>query len=88
MSSASHRSPSTKVSTAPRRSTSLTMNRRLLEEARELGVNVSRAAEDGVARAIRAARAQRWREENAGAIDDYNHFIDTHGIPLSEFRKF
>jgi antitoxin CcdA len=76
------------MSTPPRRSTSLTLNRRLLDEARELGVNVSRAAEDGVALAIRAARARRWREENAAAIDDYNRFIDAHGVPLSELRKF
>jgi post-segregation antitoxin (ccd killing protein) len=38
--------------------------------------------------AIRAARARRWREENAAAIDDYNRFVDAHGVPLSEFRKF
>ena len=74
--------------TSPRRSTSLTLNRRLLDEARELGVNFSRAAEDGWAVAIRAARARRWREENAAAMDDYNRFIDAHGVPLSEFRKF
>ena len=75
--------------TAPlRRSTSLTLDRRLLDEARELGVNVSRAAEDGVALAVRAARARRWQEENAAAIDDYNRFIDAVGVPLAEFRKF
>jgi antitoxin CcdA len=73
---------------APRRSTSLTLDGRLLDEARELGVNVSRAAEDGVALAIRAARARRWREENVAAIDDYNRFVDARGVPLSEFRKF
>jgi antitoxin CcdA len=71
-----------------RRSTSLTLDRHLLDEARELGVNVSRAAEEGVALAIRAARARQWREENAAAIDDYNRFIDAQGVPLSEFRKF
>jgi antitoxin CcdA len=71
-----------------RRSTSLTLDRRLLDEARELGVNISRAAEDGVALAIRAARTRRWQEENAAAMDDYNRFIDAHGVPLSEFRKF
>jgi antitoxin CcdA len=76
------------MSTAPRRSTSLTLNRELLDEARELGVNVSRAAEEGVAQAVRAGRARRWREENAAAMDDYNRFIDAHGVPLSEFRKF
>ncbi len=72
----------------PRRSTSLTLNRQLLEEARELGVNVSRAAEAGVALAVRTARARRWQEENAAAIEDYNAFIEAQGLPLSEFRKF
>jgi antitoxin CcdA len=74
--------------TAARRSTSLTLDRRLLDEARELGVNVSRAAEDGVSRAVRAARARRWQEENAAAIADYNAFIEAHGVPLADFRKF
>ena len=73
---------------AIRRSTSLTLNCALLDEARDLGVNVSRAAEEGVAVAIRAARARRWREENTAAMDEYNRFIDTGGIPLSGFRKF
>ena len=73
---------------AQRRSTSLSLNRQLLDEARELGVNVSRAAEEGVEHAIRAARERRWREENAAAIDDYNRFIDAHGVPFSEYRKF
>ena len=72
----------------PRRSTSLTLNRQLLDEAKDLGVNISRAAEDGVALAIRAARARRWREENAAALEDYNRFIAACGVPLSEFRKF
>lgn len=71
-----------------RRSTSITLNGDLLDEARELGVNVSRAAEAGLTEAIRGARARAWRRENAAAIDAYNAYIDTHGVPLAEFRKF
>jgi antitoxin CcdA len=74
--------------TAARRSTSLTLDRQLLDEARALGVNVSRAAEQGLAQAVRAARARRWRQENGPAIEDYNRFIEANGVPLSEFRKF
>ena len=73
---------------ARRRSTSLTLDRQLLDEARDFGVNVSRAAEEGVSLAVQAARARRWREENAAAMDDYNGFIDTHGVPLAHLRKF
>ncbi len=71
-----------------RRSTSLTLNGALLDEARTLGVNVSRAAEDGVMRAIREEKSRRWREENADAINEYNRFIDAEGVPLSGFRRF
>ena len=74
--------------TSFRRSTSVTLSSDLLNEARKLGVNVSRAAEAGLADAIRAARAQAWQRENAAAIDAYNAYIDTHGVPLAEFRKF
>ena len=77
-----------KEAPAARRSTSLTLGRQLLDEARELGVNVSRAAEDGIARAVSAERARRWREENVVAMEAYNRFIDAGGVPLSEFRKF
>jgi antitoxin CcdA len=74
--------------TAKRRPTSLTLNRHLLDEARALGVNVSRAAEEGVARAVAAERARCWREENAAALAEYNRFIARSGVPLAEFRKF
>ena len=73
---------------AARRETSLTLNHALLEEARQLGVNVADAAEEGLTQAVRAARARRWREENAPAIEAYNGFIDSHGIPLADLRKF
>lgn len=72
----------------PRRQTSLTLDRALLDEARDLGVNVSRAAEEGLAQAVGAARARRWQAENAPAIEAYNRFVAENGVPLSAFRKF
>jgi len=75
------------VSSSPRRSTSLTLDRAMLDEAKELGVNVSRAAEKGLAADLKEAREAKWKRENAGAIEDYNAFIEENGIPLSEFRK-
>ncbi len=71
-----------------RRSTSLTLDRGLLDEARALGVNISRAAEAGLTAEVRAARAERWRRENADAIAEYNAFIARAGVPLAAARKF
>lgn len=73
---------------AVRRPASLTLDRALLDEAKDLGIDISRAAEEGVALAIRSARAERWRAENADGIADYNRFIEAHGVPLSASRKF
>lgn len=71
-----------------RRSTSMTLDAALLDEARALGVNLSRAAEEGILAQVRAARARRWKEENAEAVADYNKWIEEGGVPLSQFRKF
>lgn len=76
------------MTTSMRRSTSLTLDRTLLDEAKRRGVNISRAAERGISDAVKEARTRQWREENAEAIADYNRFIDENGIPLSEYRKF
>lgn len=76
------------VTAARRRSEALALDGDLVEEARSLGVDVARAAEEGVAAAVRSARAERWRAENAGAIEAYNRLIETDGVPLAAFREF
>lgn len=71
-----------------RRSTSLTLDRDLLDQARELGVNISRAAEAGLLAAVKAERARRWKEDNAEAVAAYNKWIEENGVPLARYRKF
>jgi antitoxin CcdA len=73
---------------ADRRSTSLTLDRDLLDEAKALGVNISRAAESGVLAAVKAERARRWKVDNAEAVAAYNKWIEENGIPLARYRKF
>ena len=71
-----------------RRATSLTMDRQLLDDARELGVNVSRAAEAGLTAALKEAREAAWKRENADAIAYWNTYIEENGLPLADFRQF
>ena len=73
---------------SPRRATSMTLDAALLDEARALGVNLSRAAEEGLLAAVKAERKRRWAEDNAEFIRDYNEWIAENGVPLAEFRKF
>ncbi len=74
--------------TPARRPTNVSLPRAIVEEAKALGINLSRASENGVLEAIKAERERRWKEENRDAIASYNQWIDEHGIPLAEFRQF
>jgi antitoxin CcdA len=57
---------------AARRAVNLTIRADLLDEAKRLKLNASRAAEAGLLEAVRRARIEGWRRENAAAIDEYN----------------
>lgn len=71
-----------------KRRTNLTIDEVLLDAAREFGLNVSAISEAALAQSVRECRERAWKQENAGAIADYNSFVDANGLPLSEFRKF
>jgi len=73
---------------ARRRATNISLDVSLVETAKALGVNVSRACERGLAEQIAETQAQRWLTENADAIEGSNRFVDTHGLPLTRHRQF
>lgn len=73
---------------ATRRATSLTLDAAMLDEAKALGLNISRAAEAGLAAELKKARTEAWKRENAEAIAAYNEYIDKYGVPLADLRKF
>jgi antitoxin CcdA len=70
------------------RPTNLSLSAALVDEAKELGINISLAAGAGLEEAVRKRRAERWLEENGAALETYNEFVDTHGLPLDKFRIF
>lgn len=76
------------MQTQPRKSTNLSLDGALLSEAKSLKVNLSRAAEEGVRRAVAAARAENWRSENASALESSNRYVEQYGLPLERFRQF
>lgn len=75
-------------SDAPKRATNVSINERLLAEARALEVNISRAAEAGLAQAIAARRAELWSEENRAALESSNAYVERNGLPLADYRGF
>jgi antitoxin CcdA len=71
-----------------RKAVNLSLDAELLKLARELDINLSRAAASGIAKAVKAERERRWLEGNAEAIEAYNHYIAKNGLPLEEYRTF
>lgn len=66
----------------------ITMNSAVTNEARELGLNMSRLAEEAIVEAARIERNRRWREENQDALDRYAKEVEENGLPLAKFRSF
>ena len=58
------------------------------EDAKALGINVSRACESGLVARIAEERGRRWRTDNAGAIASSNALVEKNGLPLARLRRF
>jgi antitoxin CcdA len=76
------------MSQSRRKAANLSLDSELVSQARELNVNISRAAEEGIERAIKSERERLWRLENAEAIAEANEYVDKHGLPFAEYRQF
>lgn len=66
----------------------LSLDSNLVSRAHDLKTNLSRAAEDGIERAIKSERERLWRIENAEAIKASNRYVEKHGLPLAKYRQF
>jgi antitoxin CcdA len=73
---------------AARRATNVSISEGLLVEARTLEVNISRAAEAGLTRAIADRRAELWVAENRAALESSNAYVEQNGLPLAKYRSF
>ena len=71
-----------------RKSTNVSLPSDLVAGAKELGINVSRACEAGLAAALKEERKRRWQEENREAIEASNAYVAKFGLPLARYRQF
>lgn len=73
---------------APKRPTNLSLNAKVLDAARELGLNVSATVDALLAEEVRKRYWERWNDENKAAIEHYNARIEREGLPLARHRTF
>lgn len=71
-----------------RKPTNLSLDSALLEEAKALGINVSRSAETGIAAAVKLHKQEKWLQENASALASSNSYVEANGLPLARHRQF
>ncbi|HMO45266.1 MAG TPA: type II toxin-antitoxin system CcdA family antitoxin [Rubrivivax sp.] len=71
-----------------RRPASVTVDAALLDRAEEIEIDISKASEEGLARAVRQRQAASWLEANRAALQSSNEFVERHGLPPAQHRNF
>jgi len=73
---------------APKKATNLSLNSKVLEAAREMGMNLSQTVDALLASEVKRRYWEQWNERNKDAIAAYNARIAKHGLPLAKYRSF
>jgi antitoxin CcdA len=68
--------------------TNVSLDPDLLDQARELNINLSATLEDRLREIVIDLRRQRWLDENRDALADANEFIARHGLWSDGRRQF
>ncbi len=75
-------------SNASKKPTNLSLNSKVLEMAREMGMNVSQTVDTLLAAEVRRCYWEKWNEENKDAVAEYNTRVERDGLPLAKYRTF
>ncbi|MDF1484044.1 type II toxin-antitoxin system CcdA family antitoxin [Ramlibacter sp. H39-3-26] len=73
---------------APKKATNLSLNAKVLEMARELGMNISQTVDALLAEEVKRRYWEQWNARNKDAIAAYNERIAKEGLPLAKYRTF
>lgn len=73
---------------APKRAANLSLNSKVLDMAKELGMNVSATVDALLGAEVEKRYWERWNEDNRQAIADYNARIEREGLTLAKYRTF
>lgn len=73
---------------APKKATNLSLNSKVLEAAREMGINISQTVDALLADEVKRRYWEKWREDNREAFAAYNARIAKDGLPLAQYRTW
>ena len=65
---------------APKKATNLSLNSKVLETAKELGMNISQTVDALLADEVKRRYWEKWRDDNKEAFAAYNERVAKEGI--------
>lgn len=65
--------------------TNISIDAELIRNAKAHGINMSKAAEEGIRKEVKAAMEAQWKEDNRAWIDAYNERIDREGLIIEPY---
>jgi antitoxin CcdA len=71
----------------PMTQTHVALPEALLEQARSLDIDVSKAALAGLTNEVTRALAERWAAENSGAVEDWARYLHDNGQPFEDIQS-
>jgi antitoxin CcdA len=80
--------PMRTVRDAPKRPINLSLNSKVLDMAREMGLNISQTVDSLLTEEVMRQYWQRWQVDNAEAIAHYNARIEREGLFSDRYRTF
>ena len=76
------------IRNSPKRAVNLTLNAKVLDMAREMGMNISQTVDALLTEEVLRQHWQRWNEDNKEAIAHYNARIEREGLFTDRYRSF
>lgn len=73
---------------AAKKATNLSVNSDLLQQAKELKINLSQSLEEYLTQKIIEKKSQEWLLQNQDAINDYNERVSGRGVFSDGLRRF
>lgn len=77
-----------KQSTNSKKAANLTLSIDVIEDAKLLGINISKACDEFLRSLIREEKTRRWQREHADYFARSNQIVEDRGLPLDEWRSF
>ena len=71
-----------------KRAANLSVDSELLDQAKELKINLSHTFENALRTLIRQKQSEQWKIENKQAFDSYGKHIKKHGTFSDKLRSF